>query len=150
MQKFGSYFLACLIASALTAGCGGDLEISEAPLSGNVLGEPWTFQRGHTSAFLSEGEDDFFALLYAQPFTECGFEPSGPRLIVSIPKETGEYDFGLGLNMTFSDGVDNLITSDGRIVVDSVSATRVTGGLAGSYDADNEVTGRFDIAICPD
>lgn len=143
--------VACLLASITAAGCGGGLDISEAPLAGNVIGQAWTIQGGHTNAFLSEGADeDFFAILFAQPFTECGIEPDGPHLIVSIPKAVGEYDFGFDRNMTFSDGEDNLVSLDGKIAVDSVSATRVTGGLAASYDADNEVTGRFDIAICPD
>ncbi len=141
-----------LVASTLLfAACGGE-DIVSTPLAGQVDGQPWTFVAGHTSAFLSEGEDDFFATLYASSFTPCGFsEPGGNHLIVSIPKTPGDYDMGFGRNMTFVVGdSDNLVTLDGRIVVDSVTDTKVTGGLYGSYSGDNEVNGRFEITICAD
>lgn len=134
------------------ASCGSDggaREISEESLAGLVAGEPWSFVEGHTSAFLSEGEDDFFAILVSEAFETCGFgEPSGDKLIVSIPKEPGAYNFSLSLNMTFVQGSSNLVATDGQIVVDEVTATRVRGGLTGYFDGDNEVSGQFDIAIC--
>ena len=68
---------------------------------------------------------------------------------MSIPKNVGDYSMNLSRNMTFVDGSDNKIATDGRIVVDTVSATRVTGGLHGTYDFDNEVNGQFDLTVCP-
>lgn len=134
---------------ACTIEAGSSLDIDSSNLSGYVAGQSWSFAAGHTSAFLSEGEDDFFATLYPTVFTECGFsEPSGPHLIVSIPKTTGDFDMGFNRNMTFVDGSDNLVTFDGRIRVDSITATSVTGGLVASYDFDNEVSGTFDVTIC--
>lgn len=147
-------FLLLLAPLALTTACTietGPMDISSTQLSGYVDGQPWTLATGHTSAFLSEGENEFFATLYQTPFTPCGFsEPSGPHLIVSIPKTPGDYDMGFDLNMTFYTNNTNKIATEGRIVVDSVTSTRVTGGLHGVYDFDNEVDGRFDITICPD
>ncbi|MFN0245289.1 MAG: hypothetical protein ACKV2T_00180 [Kofleriaceae bacterium] len=126
-------------------------DIVDATLAGVVAGQSWNFVAGHTSAFLSEGEDDFFASLYPSTFTPCGFnEPSGPHIIVAIPKTTGDFEMGFGRNMTFVDGSNNLVSLDGRIRVDAVSATNVTGGLVASYDSDNEVNGTFDVTICPD
>lgn len=144
--------LATLFASTLAIGCGGSsFEIAETPLAGSLGGQTWTFAAGHTSFFLSDGEPDFFASLYAQTFTACGFsEPAGSHLLVAIPKEVGDYDLDLSLNMTFVVDDQNLITTSGRIVVDSVTATRVTGGLSASYDGGNEVSGRFDVTICPE
>jgi hypothetical protein len=52
--------------------------------------------------------------------------------------------------MTLVDATNNLIATEGRIVVDSVTATRVTGGLHGIYNDGNEVDGRFDVTICPE
>ena len=129
----------------------GPEDINSSTLSGTVGGQSWTFVAGHTDAFLSEGEDDFFATLHATQFTTCGFsEPSGPHLIVAVPKQIGDYDMGFSRNMTFVDGDDNLIAFEGRIIVDSVTPTRVTGGLYGFYDGFNEVNGRFDIVVCED
>ncbi len=130
----------------------GSKEISTEMLAGEVGGQAWTFKAGHTSAFLSEGEDDFFASLYPAEFTTCGFsEPGGDHLIVAIPKTPGEYEMGLGRGMTFVVGdSQNLIVTSGRIVVDEVTATSVKGGLVASYDGANEVNGRFEATICPE
>lgn len=143
------------LAFAAFTGCASDggssVDIATTPLAGTVGGQPWTFKTGNTNFFLSEGEDDYFATLYAEEFEACGFEPTGvPHLIVSIPKAPGDYDMGLMLNMTFVVGDENLIGFDGRIVVETSDATRVTGGLYGSYDGDNEVNGTFDVTVCPD
>lgn len=136
-------------ATACTVEAGSDAEILNSNLSGVVAGQNWNFVAGHTSAFLSEGEDDFFATLYPTAFTPCGFsEPSGPHIIVAIPKTTGDFDMSLGRNMTFVNESNNLVSFDGHIRVDSVSATNVTGGLVASYDSDNEVNGTFDVTIC--
>src|SRR5688500_13877851 len=84
------------------AACGGGYEIATTPLAGNVGGQPWTFVAGHTNAFLSEGETDFFAEFYAEAYTPCAFStPQGNHLIVAVPKSPGDYDFSTSLNMTF-------------------------------------------------
>lgn len=137
----------------LVAACGGgsSYEVSDEPLAGTVGGAAWTFEAGHTNAFLSEGEDDFFAELYAEAFTPCGFTtPSGSHLIIAVPKEPGEYDFSLQLNMTFVVGTDNLVATEGKVVVDEVTATTVTGGVHGIFDGDNEVDGQFTLTVCAD
>lgn len=130
----------------------GSKDIETTPLAGEVGGETWTFAAGHTNAFLSEGEDDFFATLYSTSFETCGFsEPGGNYLIVAIPKTPGDYEMGLQRNMTFVvGGSQNLIATNGRIVVDEVTETTVKGGLVASYDGSNQVNGRFEITICPD
>jgi hypothetical protein len=149
--------LTCVLAIAMMAlvGCAADdsnPELADTMLSGKVGGQTWTFAAGHTSAFLSEGEPDFFATLYPTAFTTCGFsEPGGNHLIVAVPKQPGEYPMSLSRNMTFVVGEsNNLIATNGKIVVDEVTATTVKGGLVATYDGQNEVNGRFELAICPD
>jgi len=136
------------------AGCadsegGGD--IAETPLSGKVGGQTWTFQVGATDAFLSE-DGDFFAALYAASFTPCtDIEPTGPHLLVAVPKQPGTYNLSLMRNITFVVGdSDNLISLDGEIVIDSVTATAVTGGLRTRRDDGNDVNGQFELTICSD
>ena len=149
--------LTTLLAVSMMAlvGCASDdagsAEIKDEMLAGTLGGQTWTFAAGHTSAFLSEGEPDFFASLYPTTFTACGFsEPGGDHLIVAIPKTPGEYEMSLSRNMTFVVGDSNLIAINGRIVVDEVTATSVKGGLVSSYDGQNQVNGRFEVTICPD
>lgn len=130
---------------------GGSMTIEETPLAGKIGGADWTFVAGHTSAFLSEGEDSFFTSMYPEQFTACGFsEPGGDHIIVGIPKEVGEYPMSLSRNMTFVVGEENLIGINGKIRVDEVTADKVKGGLVGSFDGDNQVSGTFEVTICAD
>jgi hypothetical protein len=143
-----SALLVALAASACTITTSTS-DIDPGPLSGMVDGQPWSFQAGNTDAFLSEGQDAFFATLYAAPFTPCTEDPSDPHLIVAIPKTPGDYQMDLSRNMTFVDGDQNLVAIDGRIVVDEVTSDHVSGGLHGTYDAFNDVSGQFDVTVCP-
>jgi hypothetical protein len=139
--------LSFLLAGACSVTTSHDIDPGN--LSGTVGGQIWSFQAGSTNGFLSEGQTDFYAVMYPVAYTECGTEPSGPHIIVSVPKAAGDFNFDLSRNMTFVDGEDNLVSIDGRIVVDSVTADHVSGGLHGTYDIDNEVDGQFDITVCP-
>jgi len=112
---------------------------------------PWTFQVGATNAFLSEGHPDFFATFSASNYTVC--VTSGPTersVIASVPREPGDYDFNLDRSITFV-GANNFnrVATEGRIVIDSVTATMVTGGLHATFDKSNEVNGQFQLSICP-
>ena len=146
-----------LFSSAVLIGCGtddggaGDIDMSQT-LTGTVGGQTWTFAAGETNAFLSEGEDDFFAEFYPTAYTQCGFSaPTGDHLIVAIPKTPGEYEMSLNRNMTFVVGdSENLVSFEGKIIVDEVTATSVKGGLVGSYDGNNKVNGAFELKICED
>jgi len=152
MKTLTTLFAIAMMALVGCAADGGSEDISTTTMSGKVGGQAWTFTAGHTSAFLSEGEPDFFASLYPAAFTACGFsEPAGNHLIVSIPKTPGEYEMSLSRNMTFVVGdSNNLIATNGAIIVDEVTATTVKGGLVGTYDGQNTVNGRFEVTICPD
>ena len=144
--------LAALTSALAVSACtsdAGSTTIDDGTLMGMVSGTPWTFQAGGTDAFLSEGDDNFFATFYSAAYT-CGqSEPSGPSLIVAVPKVPGDYPMSLMRNMTFVNGSDNKIATDGRVVVDSVTATTLTGGLVGTFDDQNTVSGHFTLTICP-
>lgn len=139
-----------LLALGLAACTSSSSEsIDPGTLAGKVEGQSWSFVTGSTDAFLSQGESDFFAVMYPTAYTACGSEPSGPHLIVSVPMTAGDYDLDLSRNMTFTDGQsDNKIATEGRIVVDSVTDTMVTGGLHGVFDDQNEVSGHFTLTVC--
>lgn len=140
--------LLCTLLTACAADS-GTADLEDTPLAGTVGGKAWTFVAGDTDAFLSKDEPDFFASLYPATFTACGFAgPAGDHLLLSIPKTPGEYPMSLSRNMTFVVGDDNKIAINGTIVVDEVTATSVKGGLVASFDAANEVNGRFEIPIC--
>jgi hypothetical protein len=145
------WFVLLVLASCAGSDDDGG-ELVDTPLSGKVGGQTWTFQVGETDAFLSEGSGDFFAALYSTPYTPCSrSEPTGPHLLVSVPKQPGDYDLSLMRNITFVvDGSSNLISLQGQVVVESVTATTVTGGLRTKRDDGNDVNGQFQLTICPD
>jgi hypothetical protein len=152
-----TFLATALFASLALVGCATDdgdtssTEIASSPVTGMVGGQAWTFAAGHTDAFLSEGDDDFFATLFPSQFTTCGFsEPSGNHLILSIPKTVGDYPMSLSRNMTFVVGSDNKIAIDGHIAVTEVTATKVKGGIVAKFDSQNEINGTFEIPICPE
>lgn len=144
-----------LIASILSLsalGCGESFEIADQPLQGQVGGASWSFVKGDTNAFLSD-EDGYFATLFAEDYEACGFsQGAGNSLILSIPTAKGDYDLGFQRNMTFvvdeDGGPQNLVATEGRIVVDEITATTITGGIHARFDSDNEIDGTFTVSIC--
>ena len=150
MMTFSRSLVVMALAFAGCADSEGGGDIVETPLSGKVAGQPWTFQVGSTNAFLSD-DTSFFASLYATPYTACvDSEPTTAHLLVSVPRKPGEYALTAGLNVTFAFGLDNLLSLHGKIIVDSVTATSVSGGLVTRYDDGNDVNGQFELTICPD
>ena len=147
-------YLSAILVAAATLGCGDSFEVSDQPLQGRVGGESWSFVKGDTNAFLSDDEG-FFATLFAIDYEACGFsQAAGNSLILSIPTEAGDYNLSLQRNMTFvvddDDSPLNLVATEGRIVVDEVTATTITGGIHARFDGDNEIDGTFIISICSD
>lgn len=149
----------------LAFGCGSDgapddgkgNAIPDTPLSGKIDGESWTFSSGRSDAFFSD-EQQLWVELYAVNAGSCDStsSPNGHHLIVTVPREPGTYRLGLleQRSATFvletSGGTtDNLVTTDGTLIVDDVSATKVSARASLEFDADNNVTGRFEATICP-
>ncbi len=141
------------ILSFLGCGGGGDgaAAISSAPLSGKIGGQPWTFGTGESNSSLSD-DSTFWVEAYADSFTPCtGAAPADVHyLILNLPRTTGTHSLGIELTETFYVGNnDNLATANGTIVIQSVTATTITGGAKFAYNADNSVDGQFTATICP-
>lgn len=144
------FLLIATLPLALNAcGGGGNWEVTDQPLQGMIGGASWTFRSGETDSFLSD-ETDFFASLYSEDYEACGYSwPEGAKMLASVPLEPGEYDFGWSRNVTFVTGPgENLISLDGGIVIDEVTATTVSGGMVAEFDNDNYVDGNFTLTIC--
>jgi hypothetical protein len=143
-----------LLVVLLVAGCGtGQLDISNGPLSGLIGGKAWSFGSAETNAFLSSS-DQLFVEAYSEvvaPCTGAGDQVRTNRLILNVPKATGDYALGSGLNETFyvQDTGFNYIATTGRIVVNQVSATMISAGAHFLFDGNNVVDGQFQAQICP-
>lgn len=145
---------AIVLAFCLAAGCSiGPIEISSAPLSGVIGGDAWSLGSAETNAFLSKS-DQFYMVAYPQAIAACtnaGGTVPGNWLILNIPKQTGDYLLGDGLNGTFfvqSTGF-NYRATQGRIIVNQVTDTMLSGGVNIQFDGDNDVDGEFSATICP-
>jgi hypothetical protein len=134
-------------------GGGGSGEIASHELSGKIAGQSWNVAHAETDPFFDDDEE-LWVDLYGQPATEaCGSnEPDGSKLILSVPRRAGEYPLSLQRNGTFviqtTDGTDNLVGTEGSLRVDEVTSTTLRGGVSIEYDADNSVSGVFEVTIC--
>ncbi|HWA78543.1 MAG TPA: hypothetical protein VG937_39680 [Polyangiaceae bacterium] len=152
------------LATCWASGCGSDskdndadalkIPIASSPLAGTIGGEAWAFDHAETESALSD-EETFFLTFYAEPATACEpfFQSTRNQLIVIVPKAPGDYAINFDHAATFV--VDpggenrNLVSFNGHLVVDEVTATSVLGGIAVEYNAANHVNGRFEATICP-
>ena len=154
----------CLLGLLLAAGCGGSngtgeasggggTTISTQTLAGKIGGQPWTFATGETNAQLSTA-DQYWVDLYAATFDTCvafGSPTDADEVIMMMPKVPGSYPLSLSQNATLyvASSNDNWVATRGLLVIDSVTATTISGGMHITYNADNTVDGQFTAAICP-
>jgi hypothetical protein len=73
--------------------------------------------------------------------------------LTTLPTAPGEYDLGFGdghPNITFVQPPStNSVALDGKIRIDSITATEITGGLVARIDGNNDVSGTFTLEVCP-
>jgi hypothetical protein len=141
------------------AGCGsggstGGETISSQPLAGKIGGAAWSVMTAQTDSFLSDAST-FFVTLYPSAFTACeafAAPTDVSTMIMVIPKTAGSYGVSLAGPATATFSIppsENKIASSGRVVIDSVTATTITGGANISFDGNNMVDGQFTATICP-
>jgi len=149
----------CLAAGALVACGGGDnnsssnLSISSQPLTGKVGGLSWTLGTAQSDSALSDA-DGYFVDMYSDSLAACtgsGMSSAGSSLIAILPTAAGDYPLGMNQTVTFylSATGDNLVATSGKIHIDAVTSTTISGGLRATYDANNDVDGQFQATICP-
>ena len=128
-------------------------------LSGKVAGTSWTFQTGRVTVPSSSGSywvymtNDNLSNACSSTYTGTS---SNPKVIYSrddapTAGET-ELSFTSGnvKTVTFYDGKTNYIVAKGKITIDTVTTTAVTGkmyAISGS-DTDNEINGTFTLSRC--
>jgi hypothetical protein len=148
------------LSATAGAGCGGGeadktYTIADTPLAGVVGGQPWALGMAETDVFLSD-VDSFFADFYSETVAPCAgaiLLPATHHLIMHVPTEIGSYDLSFERTASFvvveqSGSPVSYVTYQGRIVVDEITASVVRGGINLDYDGDNNVNGRFELAVC--
>jgi hypothetical protein len=123
--------------------------IADRPLSGKVLGEDWTFSSGEALADAT-ADHEFYADAYTDPIRACEDLPDGLGLMLDLPPEPGDYVMRSDDLMIFIDfsGTEQRQGARGRLVIDAVTPTQITGGATIKLDANNSISGRFVFTIC--
>ena len=98
--------------------------------------------------------DKFWVDLYAATFDTCvafGAPSDADNVTMMMPKTPGSYPLSLAQNATLyvASSSDNLVATKGLLVIDTVTATTISGGMHITYNADNTVDGQFQASICP-
>jgi hypothetical protein len=131
---------------ALIVGCGGNN--GGTPLSGMIVGRPWTFVAGQANAAAINGT--YNLTTYPGQYAKCtSYPPFDAIYLNQVPNSVGTYAVGATtVDVTFA-GSDN-INGTGTIVVDAVTTTTISGHAdLMSSDPATYATGHFDATICP-
>jgi hypothetical protein len=143
-----------VLAGAVGCGSsgGGPATIASTPLAGKIGGQSWSLGTANSDSFLSSTSPNFYVEMFSDTSIACGGSPTNSNenyFIANVPMATGDYSLSLNLSATFVVGGNNLVATSGHLVVSSVSASTVTGGLNISYNSDNALDGQFTVTVCP-
>jgi hypothetical protein len=130
-------------------------EIKTGVLDGVFNGNAWTFMSGRVKKDqFRPGRFvlDLWESTEAEP-CKIFFPTSQRNLITSIPDTAGSFELGNETNVTFSsyssaNGSENLVATEGMIVIDEVTADSVKGKLLARFDGSNIVNGSFSLTMC--
>ena len=123
-------------------------------LSGKMVGVAWTFDTGNVVVPTS-GSTYWYNMTSDNLSNACSSSYTGtssnPRILFarSEAPSVGETELGWGNTVTFYDGSVNYGIITGKIKIDTVSTTAVTGKMyAKGSDSDNEINGTFTLSRC--
>ena len=127
-------------------------------LSGKIVGTSWTFYKGHVQVPTS-GDSYWYRLTSDNISNACSSTytatTSNPYIIYSRDNATavGEEELcwktGCVKYVSFYDGSTQYIIGTGKIKIDNVTTTEVTGKIyAKGSNSDNEVNGTFTLSRC--
>ena len=145
-------FLLLVVGCGVGSDGGGGAAMSSQTLAGKIGGRTWTFGTGETIAALSTSER-LWVDLYADRFESCvplGAPANADMVMMMMPMTPGSYDLGVKMNTHYTTRTGaSYVATSGRLVIDSVTATTITGAMNITYNGDNAVNGQFQATICP-
>ena len=122
-------------------------------LSGTIVNTAWTFNTGRMTVPSSSGSywvsmtNDNLSNACSSTYTGTS---SNPKVIFSRDNITvGETEFGLSSGtVTFYDGTTNYIITTGKISIDTLTTTAVTGKMYAKSTSGGEINGTFTVSRC--
>ena len=123
-------------------------------LSGKMVGVAWTFDTGNVVVPTS-GSTYWYNMTSDNLSNACSPIYTGTSSIPVIlftrseAPSVGETELGWGNTVTFYDGSVNYGIITGKIKIDTVTTTEVTGKMyAKGRDSDNKINGTFTLSRC--
>ena len=138
------------------SGSNSGYSIDDNPLSGTINGTDWTVAVAVTDPSL-EADDKtvHYAHVYADANASCDDRPEGvPHLIVTVPKQEGQFALGPALNATFAYQESDMnvfrTTFDGALVVTKYTddAETFEAALVARRTGAGSVNGTFKVTVC--
>ena len=128
-------------------------------LSGTMAGTAWTFYKGRVTVPTSSSGKYYYTMTSDNISNACSSTytatSSNPYILIgrddapAVGEEELCYTSGCAKTLTFYDGSTSYIITTGKIKVDTVTTTEVTGKMyAKGSDSDNEINGTFTLSRC--
>ena len=122
-------------------------------LSGTMAGVAWTFDTGRVVVPTS-GSTYWYDMTSDNLSNACSSSYTGssshPKILASRSEapSVGETELGWGNTVTFYDGSINYGIITGKIKIDTVTTTEVTGKMYAKSGSNNEINGTFTLSRC--
>ena len=122
-------------------------------LSGKISGTAWTFDTGNVVVPTS-GSTYWYNMTSDNLSNACSPIYTGTSSIPVIlftrseAPSVGETELGSGNTVTFYDGSINYGIITGKIKIDNVTTTEVTGKMYAKSGSNNEINGTFTLSRC--
>ena len=152
----------CMDVSATTAGSastGAMPDYETTTLSVTMAGEAWNFFQGRVTVPTSSSGKYYYNMTSDNISNACSSTYTGtssnPYILAgrddapTVGEEELCFASGCSKTVTFYDGSMNYIIATGKIKIDTVTTTEVTGKMyAKGSDSDNEINGTFTLSRC--
>ena len=151
-------FGACSVTTEETATSSTTMpDYETTTLSGTMAGTAWTFYKGQVTVPSSSGKY-YYRLTSDNISNACSSTYTGtssnPYILIGrddapvVGEEELCFASGCAKTVTFYDGSMNYIITTGKIKIDTVTTTEVTGKMyAKGSDSDNEINGPLLLAV---
>ena len=126
-------------------------------LAGKIAGVSWTFDTGRI-VVPSSGSGYSYPMTSDNLSNECSSTYTGSSSQPTIEYSRSEapsvgeeelcFSSGCSKTLTFYDGSMNYIITTGKIKIDTVTTTEVTGKMYAKYGSDHEINGTFTLSRC--
>jgi len=169
MKKIKAYTFLTICGVLIIGACGRSTEDDSSTsstnmpdyetttLSGKIAGVSWTFDTGRV-VVPSSGSTYSYSMTSDNLSNACSSTYTGssshPKIIASrseapsVGEEELCFSSGCSKTLTFYDGSVNYIITTGKIKIDTVTTTEVTGKMYAKYGSDHEINGTFTLSRC--